>query len=117
MFPLQTMKVMLCDMVVRLTIPNQCTAAPDVGSCPSAPPPRPCATRDIRSVAGLCFEAKSGVTFRPTLGQRCSLESCRRIAEAAEWSVGPPASFTARARVSRSWNGSYRTSATAAVRV
>lgn len=84
MFPLQATKVMLCDMLVRLTAPNQRTAAPAVGSCPSARPPRPCATRDSRSVAGPCFEAKSGVAFRPTLGQRSSLESCWCIAE--QWS-------------------------------
>lgn len=71
-------------MLVRLTAPNQRTAAPAVTSCPSARPPRPCATRDSRSVAGPCFEAKSGVAFRPTLGQRSGLESCWRIAE--QWS-------------------------------
>lgn len=83
-FPLQATKVMLCDMLVRLTAPNQRTAAPAVGSCPTTRPPHPCATRDSRSVAGPCFEAKSGVAFRPILGQRSGLESYWCIAE--QWS-------------------------------
>lgn len=41
--------------------------------------PVPRGTWDQR--AGPCFEVTSSVTFRPTLGQRSSLELCRRICE------------------------------------
>lgn len=46
---------------------------------PSLHRPLPVLHRTSGQQAGPCFEVKWSVTFRPTLGQRSSLELCRRI--------------------------------------
>lgn len=87
-FPLQMMKVLFRDMGVCLTKPNQCTTAPAVGSCPSAPPPLACAARDIRS-AGWSMLWSQVLLLDPHW-VRDPVQSCAGTsAEAVEWSVGP----------------------------